>query len=61
MSWRWPQTNLGSSTPISSGGGDIPSDLKRKVINDAAKPLRGLAEEHGRNGDWREQAVRGRT
>ena len=53
-----PQTNLGSSTPISSGGGDIPSDLKRKVINDAAKSLRGLAEEHGRNGDWAEQAVR---
>jgi len=53
-----PQTNLGSSTPISSGGGNIPSDLKRKVINDAAKSLRGLAEEHGRNGDWAEQAVR---
>ena len=53
-----PQTNLGSSTPISSGGGNIPSDLKRKVINDAAKSLRGLAEEHGRNGDWAERAVR---
>ena len=53
-----PQTNLGSSTPISSGGEDIPSDLKRKVVNDAAKSLRGLAEEHGRNGDWAEQAVR---
>ncbi len=53
-----PQTNLGSSTPISSGGEDIPSDLRRKVVNDAAKSLRGLAEEHGRNGDWAEQAVR---
>ena len=53
-----PQTNLGSSTPISSGGEDIPSDLKRKVVNDAAKSLRGLAEEHGRNGDWAELAVR---
>src|SRR5918992_3322747 len=53
-----PQTNLGSSTPVSSGGGEIPSDLKRKVVNDAAKSLRGLAEEHGRNGDWAEQAVR---
>jgi membrane-bound serine protease (ClpP class) len=53
-----PQSNLGSSTPISSGGGNIPSDLKRKVINDAAKSLRALAEEHGRNGDWAEQAVR---
>ena len=53
-----PQSNLGSSTPISVGGGEIPSDLKRKVINDAAKSLRALAEEHGRNGDWAEQAVR---
>src|ERR671914_943726 len=53
-----PQTNLGSSTPVSSDGGEIPSDLRRKVINDAAASLRGLAEEHGRNGDWAEQAVR---
>ena len=53
-----PQTNLGSSTPVSVGGGEIPSDLKRKVVNDAAKSLRALAEEHGRNGDWAERAVR---
>src|SRR5215210_82455 len=53
-----PQSNLGSSTPISVGGGEIPSDLKRKVLNDAAKSLRALAEEHGRNGDWAESAVR---
>ena len=53
-----PQTNLGSSTPVASGGGEIPSDLKRKVVNDAAKSLRALAEEHGRNGDWAEAAVR---
>ncbi|MFN2433398.1 MAG: nodulation protein NfeD, partial [Gemmatimonadota bacterium] len=53
-----PQTNLGSSTPVAAGGGEIPSDLKRKVINDAAASLRALAEEHGRNGDWAERAVR---
>ena len=53
-----PQTNLGSSTPIAVGGGQIPKDLKRKVVNDAAKSLRALAEEHGRNGDWAEKAVR---
>jgi membrane-bound serine protease (ClpP class) len=53
-----PQTNLGSSTPVSSDGGEIPSDLRRKVINDAAASLRELAEEHGRNGDWAERAVR---
>jgi membrane-bound serine protease (ClpP class) len=53
-----PQTNLGSSTPVSATGGEIPSDLRRKVVNDAAKSLRALAEEHGRNGNWAEAAVR---
>src|SRR3954452_9930408 len=53
-----PNTNIGSSTPISTGGGNIPSDLRRKGINDAAAYIRGLAETHGRNADWAEQAVR---
>jgi membrane-bound serine protease (ClpP class) len=53
-----PQSNLGSSTPVAVGGGEIPSDLKRKIINDAAASLRSIAEEHGRNGDWAEEAVR---
>jgi membrane-bound serine protease (ClpP class) len=53
-----PQTNIGSSTPVSASGGEIPSDLRRKVVNDAAKSLRAIAEEHGRNGDWAEAAVR---
>jgi membrane-bound serine protease (ClpP class) len=53
-----PQSNLGSSTPVGVGGGEIPSDLKRKIVNDAAKSLRAISEEHGRNGDWAEQAVR---
>jgi membrane-bound serine protease (ClpP class) len=53
-----PGTNIGSSTPIAVGGGEIPSDLRRKVVNDAAAYARDLAEIHGRNGDWAEQAVR---
>jgi membrane-bound serine protease (ClpP class) len=53
-----PSTNLGSSTPVSADGGEIPSDLRRKAINDAAASLRALAETHGRNGDWAEAAVR---
>jgi membrane-bound serine protease (ClpP class) len=53
-----PETNIGSSTPISTSGGNIPSDLKRKVINDAAAYIRSLASEHGRNADWAEKAVR---
>ena len=53
-----PQTNIGSSTPVSSSGEDIPADLRRKVVNDAAGSLRALAEEHGRNAEWAERAVR---
>jgi membrane-bound serine protease (ClpP class) len=53
-----PQTNVGSSTPISASGEEIPEDLRRKVVNDAAAFVRELAEEHGRNGDWAEGAVR---
>jgi membrane-bound serine protease (ClpP class) len=53
-----PQTNIGSSTPISATGEEIPDDLRRKVVNDAATFLRELAEEHGRNADWAEDAVR---
>ena len=53
-----PQTNIGSSTPIAVGGGEIPEDLRKKVVNDAAAYIREIAEEHGRNGDWAERAVR---
>jgi membrane-bound serine protease (ClpP class) len=44
-----PQTNIGSTTPISLGGEDISEDLRRKVVNDAAAYVGELAREHGRN------------
>ena len=53
-----PQTNIGSSTPVSVGGEDIQSDLRRKIVNDAAASLRALAKSHGRNVQWADQAVR---
>ena len=53
-----PQTNIGSSTPINWTGANIGSDLRRKVINDAAASLRGLAKTHGRNAQWADAAVR---
>ena len=31
-----PQTNIGSSTPITANGQDLSKDLRRKVVNDAA-------------------------
>jgi membrane-bound serine protease (ClpP class) len=53
-----PETNIGSSTPISSTGANIGSDLRRKVINDAAASLRGLARSHDRNAAWANLAVK---
>ena len=53
-----PDTNIGSSTPINGTGANIGSDLRRKVINDAAASLRSLARSHGRNAQWADAAVR---
>ncbi len=53
-----PQTNIGSSTPIDVSGANIQSDLRRKVINDAAASLSELAKAHDRNAAWAQRAVR---
>ncbi|HZQ66392.1 MAG TPA: nodulation protein NfeD [Gaiellaceae bacterium] len=53
-----PQTNIGSSTPIDVSGANIQSDLRRKVINDAAASLQALAKSHHRNVQWAADAVR---
>ena len=52
-----PVSNIGSSTPIDSSGANIGSDLRRKVINDAAASLRSLAATHKRNTSWPVLAV----
>jgi len=52
-------TNIGASTPIEGTGQNIGgSDLRRKVINDAAASLRSLMQSHGRNAAWANKAVR---
>jgi membrane-bound serine protease (ClpP class) len=53
-----PTTNIGSSTPIDSSGGNLGSDLRRKVINDAAASLTALASTHKRNTTWPSKAVK---
>jgi membrane-bound serine protease (ClpP class) len=53
-----PTTNIGSSTPIDSSGANLGSDLRRKVINDAAASLTALAAAHKRNTTWPALAVR---
>ena len=44
-----PQTNIGSSTPITTDGEDFSKDLRRKIVNDAAAYIGELARENGRN------------
>ena len=56
-----PQTNIGSATPISLGGGEQDEVLGRKMRNDAAAYVRALAEGHGRNADLAEEMVRKAT
>jgi membrane-bound serine protease (ClpP class) len=56
-----PATNIGSATPVQIGeeaddGEETAMD--RKIINDAAAKIRGLAEQRGRNAEWAESAVR---
>src|SRR5919109_5070809 len=53
-----PQTNIGSATPISLGGGNEDKVLGRKVRNDAAAYVRALAAGHGRDADLAERMVR---
>ena len=53
-----PQTNIGSSTPITTNGTDFSKDLRRKVVNDAAAYIAELAREHGRNAAAAESMVR---
>ena len=69
-----PATNLGAASPVAIGapggaGGKDDKDAKkdgapsgdtmmRKVTNDAAAYIRGLAQLRGRNAEWAEKAVR---
>lgn len=59
-----PTTEIGAATPVELGGGSSGDAAEsgdahsRKMVNDAAAYIRGLADRHGRNAEWAEQAVR---
>src|SRR5579862_1513220 len=53
-----PISNIGSSTPIDSSGGNLASDERRKTLNDAAAGLSALAAAHHRNTAWPVLAVK---
>ncbi|MGH2446517.1 MAG: NfeD family protein [Candidatus Limnocylindria bacterium] len=53
-----PTTNIGAASVVSGTGEDLPETLGEKVTNDAVARIRSLANEHDRNADWAESAVR---
>jgi membrane-bound serine protease (ClpP class) len=53
-----PNTNIGAASIVGGGGEDLPETLAEKVTNDQVARIRSLANEHGRNADWAEDAVR---
>jgi membrane-bound serine protease (ClpP class) len=54
-----PGTNIGAAHPVSIGmGGKMDPTMETKVLNDFVAYGRALAEEHGRNPDWMEKAIR---
>ncbi|MEK6684613.1 MAG: nodulation protein NfeD [Nitrospirota bacterium] len=53
-----PGTNIGAAHPVAMGGGEMDKEMKKKVENDAAAYIRSIAEKHGRNVQWAEDAVR---
>jgi len=56
-----PGTNIGAAHPVGIGGfggGDTSKVMSDKATNDAAAFARTLAEQHGRNVEWAESAVR---
>jgi membrane-bound serine protease (ClpP class) len=53
-----PNTTIGAASIVGGGGEELPETLARKITNDAVARIRSLANEHGRNADWAESAVR---
>jgi len=51
-------TNIGAAHPVAMGGGEMDKTMKEKVENDSVAYIKSIAERHGRNAVWAEDAVR---
>ncbi|NTW67716.1 MAG: nodulation protein NfeD [Nitrospirae bacterium] len=52
-----PNTRMGSASPVQMEG-KMDETMAKKVTNDLAAMIRGIAEKRGRNAAWAEDAVR---
>jgi membrane-bound serine protease (ClpP class) len=52
-----PNTRMGSASPVQLEG-KMDETMAKKVTNDLAAMIRGIAEKRGRNAAWAEEAVR---
>jgi membrane-bound serine protease (ClpP class) len=53
-----PGTNIGAAHPVTGGGGEMPSSMSEKVLNDTLAFARSIAAHRGRNAEWMEDSVR---
>ncbi len=53
-----PGTNIGAASPVAAGGGQIDETMQKKIMNDAAAYIEGLARQRKRNAEWAVKAVR---
>ncbi len=53
-----PGTSIGAAHPVAMGGGEMDKTMKEKVENDSVAYIKSIAEQHGRNVAWAEDAVR---
>ena len=53
-----PGTSIGAAHPVGIGGAVADSTMNEKIENFSVSYIRSIADKHGRNADWAEQAVR---
>lgn len=53
-----PGTNIGAAHPVTASGGDVPTTMNEKVVNDMVAFSRSIASKRGRNEQWLEDSIR---
>ncbi|MDR9416758.1 MAG: nodulation protein NfeD [Gracilimonas sp.] len=53
-----PTTTIGAASPVSMGGGQQDSVMKKKIFNYSENFIENIAKERGRNAEWAVSAVR---